>query len=171
MPFTMYTCTNQYQMKTKIHSFLLAFALVGSMVVLNSCGNDDDDNPTTPPKTNFVSATIGTKALDPASAPLVNFDNGTLDFTVLDKDQVTTLAIYLDVNGPNSQSFSDGMYAFANVQTSGTTKGLYTADGGSITLTTNDKTNRIVEGTFVFSAKNEDMQNIDVSNGKFYIKY
>lgn len=171
MPFTMYTCTNEYPMKTKINSFLLAFALLGSVVVLNSCNKDEDDPGTNQPKTNFVSATIGTKAIDPAGAPIVNFSGSTLDFTINDKDQVTTLAIYVDVNGANSQSFAGGGTAFANVQTSSTTEGLYTADGGTITLTTNDKANRIAEGTFAFSAKNTNFQNIDVSNGKFYIKY
>ncbi|HCS19537.1 MAG TPA: hypothetical protein DIW47_03055 [Bacteroidetes bacterium] len=167
----MYTCTNEYPMKTKINSLILAFALVGSVALLNSCNKDDEDPGTDQPKTNFVSATIGTKAIDPAGAPIVNFTGSTLDFTVNDKDQVTTLAIYVDVNSTNTQSFSGGGTAFANVQVSNTTEGLYTADGGSIILTTNDKANRIVEGTFAFSAKNTNMQNIDVSNGKFYIKY
>lgn len=158
-------------MKTKFNSFLLAFALIGSVFTLNSCNPDGDDPGTNQPKTNFVSATIGTKAIDPAGAPIVNFTGSTLDFTINDKDQVTTLAIYVDVNAANTQSFASGGTAFANVQISSTTEGLYTADGGNITLTTNDKANRIVEGTFVFSAKNSNFQNIDVSNGKFYIKY
>jgi hypothetical protein len=159
-------------MKTKMNTYLLTFALLGSALVLNSCGKEDDpDNTGGGPKANYVQATIGTKAIDPVGAPIVNFDNGTLDFTVLDKDQVTTLAVYVDINGANTQSFAGGSSAFANVQISSTTEGLYTADGGSITMTTNDKANRIVEGTFAFSAKNTNSQNIDVSNGKFYLKY
>lgn len=165
-------------MKTKMNTYLLTFALLGSAFMFNSCEKGDDTGNTggvTPPKTNSVSAQIGSKILEPSGLPLVNFESGTgtLDFTVYDKDQVHTLAIYLDVNGGNGQSFASGGTAFANVQTSSTTEGLYTSDGGSLTLTTNDKTNRIVEGTFSFSAKNINSppDNINVSGGKFYIKY
>lgn len=160
-------------MKTKINTYLLAFVLLGSTLALNSCKKDEDpDDGNNPPKTNSVSAVIGTEALDPAAAPIINFESGTgtLNFTVNDKDQVTTLAIYLNVNGPNTQSFVGGD-AYGHVQTSTATEGLYEADGGTLTLTTNDKTSRIVEGTFVFSAKNINKENLEVSNGKFYLKY
>jgi len=160
-------------MKTKFTTLLLALAMVGSSVMLNSCKKDDDPaggggGGSTTPKTNSIAATIGTDALDPATAPIVSFDgsNGSMSITSNDKDQSTTLAIYFSINGGNSQSI--GGTAFANVQSGGK---LYTADGGTITLTTNDKSNRIVEGTFVFSAKDTQQFNIDVSGGSFYIKY
>ncbi|MDX5321177.1 MAG: hypothetical protein LPK49_08935 [Bacteroidota bacterium] len=161
-------------MKTKISTFLLAAVLLGSTALFSSCGKEEEPGTGgggSTPKANSLTATIGTKILDPVAAPTVVYEAGTgnLNITVNDKDQVTTLAIYFNVNQGNSLTF--GSTAFGNVQTSATSEGLYTADGGTITLTTNDKANRIAEGTFSFSAKNLQQANVDVSNGKFYVKY
>lgn len=161
-------------MKMKISTYLLAFTLMGSVSLFSSCSKDDDNGGSSSggnTKANSMTATIGTKILDPAAAPTVVYEAGTgnLNITVNDKDQVTTLAIYFSVNEGNSLTF--GNNAFGNAQTSNTTEGLYTAAGGSLTLTTNDKTNRIVEGTFNFSAQNVNQANLDITNGKFYIKY
>jgi len=159
-------------MKTKFTTLLLAIAMIGSTALLNSCKKDEDTGSNSgggsTAKANSVSATIGTKILDPAGEPVVSYDgsNGSLSITSNDKDQSTTLAIYFSVNDGNTQPI--GNTAFGNVQVGGD---LYTADGGTITLTTNDKANRIVEGTFVFSAKNSQQANLDVSGGKFYVKY
>lgn len=165
-------------MTTKISTHLIALVLLSSTLLLNSCGKDGDDpkndggDPIVP-KTNFVEAVIGTDPIDPSGLPEIDYEASTtsLEFAVFDKNQVTSLSIYIDISGPSTQSFGPNGTAFANVQTSSTTQGLYSSDGGTIVLTTNDKTNRIVEGTFNFSAKNTDNFNIDVSGGKFYIKY
>lgn len=158
-------------MKIKFTTLLLAFAMISSTALLSSCGKDDDNGGTgggggSTPKANSMTATIGTKILDPAQEPIVSFDAGSLSITANDKDQSTTLALYVDVNGSNSQPI--GSVAFGNVQIGGD---LYTGDGGTVKLTTNDKSNRIIEGTFTFSAKNSQQANIDVSGGSFYIKY
>lgn len=160
-------------MKTKFTTLLLALAMVGSTVLLNSCKKDDDTGGTsggggTNTTPNSMTGVIGTKILDPAGLPVFTYEssNGSLSITTNDKDQSTTLAIYLNVNSGNDQAI--GSAAFGNVQIGGD---LYTADAGSIKLTTNDKTNRIIAGTFSFSSKNSQQANIDVSNGKFYIKY
>ncbi len=161
-------------MKTKFTTLLLALTMVGSTVLLNSCKKDDDTGSSsgggggTSPQENSIAATIGTHVLDPAGLPIVAFDasNGSLSITSNDKDQSTTLALYISVDGANEQQI--GGTAFASVQVGGK---LYDADGGKVTLTTNDKTNRIVAGKFVFSAKDSQQFNIDVSDGSFYIKY
>ncbi|MBI1222621.1 MAG: hypothetical protein GC180_08465 [Bacteroidetes bacterium] len=161
-------------MKMKISTLLLAFALLGSSAMLSSCKKNDDNNGSnsnTPAKDNSLTAIIGTKIVDPSGLPTISYeaDKGILTATVYDKDQVTTLALTMQLDQGNTLAF--GSTAFGNVQTSSNTDGLYEAVDGNVNLSTNDRTNRIAEGTFSFSAQNLNSAKINVTSGKFYIKY
>lgn len=159
-------------MKIKLNHYLFAFALTCMSLGLGSCSKSEDEGGDDTPKANFVEVTVDGKKFDPVGAPLFSFDatSGSFDVSIKDNDQVSALALYFNVNAGNTQSFGSGD-CYGNVQLSTFNDGLYTATNGTLTLTTNDKSARIVAGTFSFTATNTEMETISVTGGKFYVKY
>lgn len=159
-------------MKIKLNHYLFAFALTCMSLGLGSCSKTEDEGGSDTPKANFVEVTVNGKKFDPVGAPIFSFDAGTgnFDVSIKDNDQVSVLAIYFNVNGGETQNFGTGD-CYGNIQTSTFNDGLYTATNGTLTLTTNDKSARIVAGTFSFTAINSEMETANVTDGKFYVKY
>ena len=164
-------------MKRKLHTYILALLAVGSLS-LGACSKDDDGGGGSggsgggggTGKTNNLEATIDSKAFNYSSmVATYEASTGFLDVTAYDKDQVTTVSLYIDLNGPTTQTI--GSDAFGNVQVSSTTEGLYQGTSGMLTITSNNKTAKTVEGTFEFQAVNSNQASINITGGKFYVDY
>lgn len=160
-------------MKIKLNYLLFAFALTMMSFGFSSCSKDEDDpGAGGTPKANFLDASVNGKKIVPIGAPIFTYDanTGNFDMLVKDNDQVSSLAVYFNVNGGNTQNFGSGD-CYGNVQTSTFNDGLYSATSGTLNLTTNDKSGRVVAGNFTFTAVNSEMETVSVTGGNFYIKY
>jgi hypothetical protein len=156
-------------MKRHFTQFILAVVAIGS-IGLGSCNKSEDD----PAggggtKSNSMTATLGSKALNTETIIAEYDQNGYIDITANDKDQATAVSINFDVNGASTQTVGGTFYPA--VQLSPTIEGLYIGETGTITLTTNDKAAGIVQGTFSFNCRNSENKTIQVTGGTFYVKY
>lgn len=159
-------------MKRYFTPFIIAVLAIGSAGMLGSCNKTEDD----PAggggtKSNSMTATIGSKALNTETMIVEYGSNGYIDITSNDKDQATVLSINFDINGAATQSM-DGMTAFGTVQLSSQDEDLYSAESGTLTITNNNKSAGIVEGTFSFTGRSLiTSATIQVTGGTFYAKY
>ncbi len=155
-------------------TLLMAFLLVG-VFTFSSCGKEDDpepdngNNPT--PKTESISFKLNGSAFSVGNF-VQSFDELTkfVELTANGSDQVTTLSMFLDVNGDGNLDVTDPNEASVILQIG---SDLYEAKSGSVVITANDKAARTIEGTFNFVTSDNAQTPTDftISEGKFYAKY
>ncbi len=157
----------------KLTLFSLFLATM-SLAMLSSCSDDDSGsagsgNNNNNTQKNFLEAKINGTDFSQGTLS-IDFDETSkfLEVTANSSDQVTIISLFMNVNGDDSLSVSDINEVSAQLQIG---PDLYQGEAGSIVITKNDKTGRILEGTFNYTARNLSNDTKEITAGKFSAKY
>ena len=151
--------------------------------MLSSCGKDDDPGSSggggggnTGP-TETISFKVDGAAFDLGTfTQTYESSNKYLSLLASSNNQTTQLSIVLSTTSGDNLDASDINQASIVLQEGPNVDQLFEAKSGTITLTKNDKANRVIEGTFSASLDNSNAKPSTVSTrviseGKFYAEY
>jgi len=160
------------KMKT-LQNVILGFVLI-SAIVISGCNKDNDDNPTTPSNGSLTLKHGGSAWSASMSVQAVN-TNGVLNITGSDSKANQAAVTIFQPNGAGTYTIG----TLSNPGNSGRwTQGInqtdtYTASSvlgtGEITIT--ELTATKAKGSFYFTAYNTEQNTVQVTEGKFDVKF
>jgi len=167
-------------MKTKF-TLLFSMLMIGSAVILSSCGKDDDPSTGGGGGDNTPIETISFE-IDGAAFDLGSFtqdfesSTGYLSLLASSNNQTTQLSIVLSTNDGDNLTVGNISEVSIALQEGSNAEQLFEGKSGSITLTKNNKSGKIIEGTFTATLSNENanpttVETRQITNGKFYATY
>lgn len=157
----------------KTFTFILSVLVIGASLSLTSCSKDDDDSSGSgsTPKTESISFKLNGADFKVGTF-VQDYDETSkyVELTANGDDQVTVLSMYLATTRGNNLDVTEPLDVSVNLQISGD---LYSGSTGAVTISSIDKTNRTIEGTFSFDVSDgkQTPTTFSITEGKFYATY
>ena len=152
----------------KFRSNLNILIAISGFIFFNACNKHDDE----PEKTNFIEAKVNGAPWTPSSVQCVLLEDDSLNFRVINFTAThagKTITIEADDHGSGT-TLNTGTRTYeagsAFFQYSVSTNPYHTTSG-SINITSNDPSAQIVSGSFSFSARDDDGDIVQVTDGNF----